>query len=59
MKKIFTIMISLALLTSVAIVPVYAGGGKNHGDVGQGEVGQGELGNGSSPGDNNQSNQTD
>jgi len=59
MKKVFTILISLVFLTSVAIAPVYAGGGKNHGDVGQGEVGQDELGNGSSPGDNNQGNQAD
>jgi len=49
MKKIFKILISLALLMSVAIVPVYAGGGQNNGDIGQGTVGQGELGDGSSP----------
>jgi len=49
----------LVLLTSVAIAPVYAGGGKNHGDVGQGTVGQGELGEGTSPGDGAQGNQVD
>jgi len=49
MKKIFKILISLALLMSVAIVPVYAGGGQNNGDIGQVTVGQGELGDGSSP----------
>jgi hypothetical protein len=59
MKKVFTILISLALLTSVAIVPVYAGGGQNNGDIGQGTVGQGELGEGTSPGDDAQGNQVD
>jgi len=59
MKKVFKIMISLALLTSVAIVPVYAGGGQNNGDLGQGTVGQGELGDGNSPGDDAQGNQAD
>jgi len=59
MEKVFTILISLVLLTSVAIAPVYAGGGKNHGDVGQGTVGQGELGEGTSPGDGAQGNQVD
>ena len=44
MKKIFAILISLALLMSVAIAPVYAGGGKNHGDMGEGTVDQGETG---------------
>ena len=29
MKKVFVILISLALLSSVAIAPVYAGGDKN------------------------------
>jgi len=47
------------LLTSVAIVPVYAGGGQNNGDLGQGTVGQGELGDGNSPGDDAQGNQAD
>lgn len=44
MKKVFTILISLALLMSVAIAPVYAAGGQNQGDVGQGEVDQGDSG---------------
>ncbi len=61
MKKLFVILISLALLTTVAIAPVYAGGDKNHGDVGQGEVDQGNVGGGTgnAPGDNAQGNQTD
>ena len=45
MKKIYAVLISLALLMSVAIAPVYAGGGKNHGDVGAGTVDQGDTGN--------------
>ena len=44
MKKFFTIVISLVLLLSVAIAPVYAGGDKNQGDVGVGEVDQGDTG---------------
>ena len=59
MKKFVTLMISLTLLASVAIAPVYAGGDKNHGDVGQGSVDQGDTGSdvGSAPGDNAQGNQ--
>ncbi len=34
MKKVFTILISLALIASVAIAPVYAGGGKNQNEIG-------------------------
>jgi hypothetical protein len=54
MKKVFSILLSLAILTSVAIAPVYAAGGKNHGDVGQGTVDQGEIGGetGNAPGAN-------
>ena len=61
MKKIFIILISLAFITSVAIAPVYAAGGKNHGDVGQGEVDQGDTGGdiGNAPGSDAQGNQTD
>jgi hypothetical protein len=57
MKKVFAILISLALLTSVAIAPVYAAGGQNQGDVGQGATEQGEAGEGTSPGDDAQGNQ--
>jgi hypothetical protein len=56
MKKIFAILISLALLMSVAIAPVYAGGDKNQGDEGVGEVDQGDTGSdiGNAPGDDAQ-----
>lgn len=43
-KKVLTFMVSLAFLFSVAIAPVWAGGGKNQGDVGIGDVDQGETG---------------
>jgi hypothetical protein len=59
MKKVFSILISLALFTSVAIAPVYAGGDKNHGEVGTGEVDQGDTGSdtGNASGDDAQDNQ--
>ena len=58
MKKVFTILISLALIASVAIAPVYAGGGQNHGDEGTWEVVQGDNGpEDASPGDNAEGNQ--
>ena len=59
MKKVFTILISMALLMSVAIAPVYAGGGKVQGDNGQGSVEQGDTGDGASPGSDAMGNQTD
>ena len=60
MKKVFAILISLALLMSVAIAPVYAGGGKVQGDDGQGTVSQGENGSDdASPGDDAMGNQVD
>ncbi len=60
MRKFFTVLISMALLMSVAIAPVYAGGGKVQGDDGQGTVSQGEDGNESeSPGDDAMGNQVD
>lgn len=61
MKKVFVILVSLALLTSLSISPVYAGGGKNHGDVGQGDVDQGDTGSdtGNASGDDAQGNQSD
>jgi len=61
MKKVFAILISLAFLMSVAIAPVYAGGDKNHGDVGAGTVDQGYTGseNGLASGDDAQENQVD
>ena len=60
MKKVFTILISLALLMSVAIAPVYAGGGKVQGDVGQGTADQGDTGSeDASPGSDAMGNQVD
>ena len=60
MKKFFVVLVSMALLVSVAVVsPVWAGGGQNNGDIGEGSVGQGELGEGTSPGDDAQGNQVD
>ena len=44
MKKVITLMVSLAFLFGVAIAPVWAGGGKNQGDVGMGQVDQGDTG---------------
>jgi len=51
MKRVFTILISLALLTSVAMAPVYAGGGKNQNEIGAPEA--------PGPGDDAQDNQAD
>jgi len=61
MKKIYAILSSLALLMSVAIAPVYAGGDKNQGDAGVGEVDQGETGSetGNAPGADAIGNQVD
>ena len=60
MKKVITLMVSLVLLFSVAIAPVWAGGGKNQGDVGQGSVDQGDNGNeDASPGSDAMGNQVD
>ncbi len=60
MKKVFAILISFALLMSVAIAPVYAGGGKVQGDDGQGTVSQGDSGSDeASPGDDAMGNQVD
>lgn len=60
MKKLITLMVSLVLLFSVAIAPVWAGGGKNQGDVGQGSVDQGDIGNeDASPGSDAMGNQVD
>ena len=51
MKKVLAILISLTLLMGVAIVPVYAGGGKNQHEIGA----PGAPG----PGDDAQANQAD
>jgi hypothetical protein len=58
MKKVFTALILLTLFMSVAIAPVYAGGGKVQGDDGQGTVSQGDNGpDEASPGDDAMDNQ--
>ncbi len=38
MKKFFTLLVSLVFVLSLVVSPVFAGGGKNQGDVGQGAV---------------------
>jgi opacity protein-like surface antigen len=59
MKKFFVMLVSMALFVSVAVAPVWAAGGKNHGDVGQGETDQGDTGSGTgnASGDDAQDNQ--
>jgi hypothetical protein len=59
MKKFWVLFLSLVFAFSLIVQPVFAGGGKNQGDVGQGGVNQGEVGSGSSPGDDAQGNQVD
>ena len=60
MKKVFAFLISLALLMSVIVAPVYSGGGKVQGDDGQGTVSQGDNGSDdASPGDDAMGNQVD
>ena len=39
-----SLFIAVTLVVSMAVSPVFAGGGKNRGDVGAGEVDQGERG---------------
>ncbi len=61
MKKLMTLLVSMAFLFTVAVAPVWAaaGGGKNQGDVGTGEVDQGETGSdvGNAPGSDAETNQ--
>ena len=59
MKKACTLMISLVLFFGVALTPVWAGGDKNNGDVGQGETDQGDIGSdtGAARGDDAEGNQ--
>lgn len=57
MKRLLVLFVTLILGLSLFGSPVVAGGGKNHGDVGQGTVDQGETA--EAPGDNAQGNQVD
>ena len=51
MKKVLSLLAALTLIVSLAVTPVFAGGGKVQGDnSAQGDV-QGDLGKGDSPGD--------
>ena len=60
MKKICALFVSLVFVLSLVVSPVFAGGGKNQGDVGQGTVDQGDTGNETaSPGSDAQGNQVD
>ena len=44
MKKICTLFVSLVFVLGLAVSPIFAGGGKNHGTVGGGTVDQGKTG---------------
>ena len=60
MKKLFVLTFTLAFVIGVAVSPICAAGGKNHGAVGQGAVDQGSTGNEeASPGDDAQGYQSD
>ena len=59
MKKLLTLMVSLVFFFSLAITPVWVGGGKVQGENGQGTVDQGDIGSdsGNAPGNDAQDNQ--
>jgi hypothetical protein len=60
MKKFCALFVSLVFVLSLVVSPVFAGGGKNQGDVGQGTVDQGDTGNETaSPGSDAKGNQVD
>jgi len=59
MKKLFTLTVVLAFIVGIAVSPIWAAGGKNHGSVGSGDVNQGDVVNGTSPGDDAKGNQVD
>lgn len=42
MKKVLVLFVSVALIFTMTVSPVFAAGGKNHGDVGTGSVDQGD-----------------
>lgn len=58
-------LIISAFFMALTAAPVFAAGGKNHGDKGKGDVHQGDVGDaadngtGGAPGDNAQGNQAD
>ena len=51
MKKFFVVLVSMALLVSVAVSPVWAGGGKNQNEIGAPDA--------PGPGDDAKGNQAD
>jgi hypothetical protein len=55
MKSFMVFVIALVFTVSMSVSPVFAGGGKNHGDVGQGSTDQGTTAD--APGDDAQDNQ--
>ncbi len=57
MRKFCALLVSLVFVLSLVVSPVFAGGGKNQGDVGQGSVDQGDTGD--APGSDAQGNQVD
>lgn len=65
MKKTISILMISAFFMTLIALPVFAAGGKNHGEVGKGEVHQGDCGDAGdpdtneAPGDNAQGNQAD
>ena len=60
MKKFCALLVSLVFVLSLVVSPVFAGGGKNHGDLGKGTVDQGESGKeDASPGSDAMGNQVD
>ena len=61
MKRQYLVKVLIALLAAMLCQPIYAAGGKNHGDVGQGTVDQGTIGSetGNAPGSDAKDNQSD
>ncbi|MGI9536327.1 MAG: hypothetical protein ACR2PB_04600 [Desulfocapsaceae bacterium] len=57
MRKLMTLLIAITVVVSVAVSPVFAGGGKVQGDNSTQGNEQGVLGNGESPGDDKMGNQ--
>ena len=43
MKKMCVLTITAVFILGIAVSPVFAAGGKNHGTVGQGATGQGRT----------------